>query len=150
MLTSFYFCILYYCRIYLNYHTEDQVLAGSVLGTCFALFWYILTEGQHSLSLRSYCLQLSLLQWLLIRDYSRVEYAPVEEYSAMAIYVSDIQPLLTPSQVKKETMQFLPLAGADTHNRRENTTFTKPLGPGQFSRLRERHNTSMSSVVDRS
>jgi len=33
-----------YSRVYLQYHTEDQVVAGSVIGSVAALFWFLVTQ----------------------------------------------------------------------------------------------------------
>lgn len=69
-------------RIYLSYHTTEQVLVGYTLGTLFGLGWLVTIEPW-SRSLFSPSSKLSPL-WnaLLIRDCTDVPNVPLVEFEA--------------------------------------------------------------------
>jgi len=84
--TSFRLCL----RYYLGYHFADQIYVGAAAGVCVGFAWHSLymrfcvcsrTTSGYNLS-EKIC-SLALMKWIGLRDYSRVEYAPMEEYSAM-------------------------------------------------------------------
>jgi dolichyldiphosphatase len=66
--------IVAYSRVYLNYHTCEQVFVGGFCGTCFAIYWFV-----HEKSIESFLKRLFSLPYfriLGVRDFS-----PLKEYA---------------------------------------------------------------------
>jgi dolichyldiphosphatase len=72
-----------FARVYLLYHSMEQVVVGAILGTVVAVLWYSFMNSKMIKSLSRALCQSALFQFLLIRDYADVEYACFEEYQAM-------------------------------------------------------------------
>ena len=68
-----------YSRVYLNYHTFDQVLCGCLVGIIYACFWYFL-KMKYLDPVGIWLCKSKLFQWLCIRDYSHFGYVSVDEY----------------------------------------------------------------------
>lgn len=71
-------------RIYLGYHTLNQVIIGSLVGISFGLFWYSTTKFLHSHGIIDYILDLSISQKLYIRDMGIVDNVARYEYEQWA------------------------------------------------------------------
>lgn len=87
-----YSCILFifativsYSRLYLHYHTADQVVVGAIVGALIGLSWYQFSRFVLPFIESSIC-SLSWMKWLCVRDYSEVDYSPCEEYLALQVY----------------------------------------------------------------
>lgn len=70
-------------RIYLNYHTYEQVIVGTLIGTTFGLGWFHLTHSKMMNSMFTYICNMPLARYLLIRNYKDLEYAILEEYKIL-------------------------------------------------------------------
>ncbi|KAL1922461.1 uncharacterized protein VTP21DRAFT_10000 [Calcarisporiella thermophila] len=58
-----------YSRIYLNYHTTEQVLIGALVGSLFAIMWNFLIEKiVRPCGLVRWALELPIAHWLSVRD----------------------------------------------------------------------------------
>jgi len=55
-------------RVYLNYHTEKQVLVGCTAGTVIAVTWFIVTSILRRTGWVAWALELPVVQWLRVRD----------------------------------------------------------------------------------
>ncbi len=55
-------------RVYLNYHTVRQVLAGCVAGAACAVGWFGVTAVVRNIGLLAWAVDLPPAQWLRIRD----------------------------------------------------------------------------------
>jgi dolichyldiphosphatase len=55
-------------RVYLNYHTTKQVLAGSLAGSLTAIIWFGITMIARHIGLLRWGLDLPLARWLRFRD----------------------------------------------------------------------------------
>ena len=60
-----------YGRVYLGYHTVDQVVAGSVIGAATAILWFVITQKLLTPWFPWLC-SLRLFEFLLIRDYTDI------------------------------------------------------------------------------
>jgi len=68
-------------RVYLLYHSPEQILAGAIVGTFAGVAWYVVTE----LLLRPYFGSWAahpLARWLLVRDCSDCKDVLVAEFEA--------------------------------------------------------------------
>lgn len=70
-------------RVYLGYHYFSQVLVGAILGGSIAVLWYRMMTSRIIRILFKYLCSTRIGRYLMIRDYSHVGYASVEEYHAM-------------------------------------------------------------------
>ena len=68
LLTLFIAVLVAASRVYLNYHTPKQVIVGSIAGTCFAVFWFGLTEWVRRIGLVEWVLDLDVVRMARIRD----------------------------------------------------------------------------------
>jgi dolichyldiphosphatase len=57
-----------YSRIYLNYHTRGQVIAGCAAGAAYALGWFLATTVARRVGLVDWFLDIPLVKWLRMRD----------------------------------------------------------------------------------
>jgi dolichyldiphosphatase len=55
-------------RIYLNYHTERQILVGCVVGALFAVFWYLFTTYLRRSGWLDWVLDTSIAKFFRLRD----------------------------------------------------------------------------------
>ncbi|KAI0011153.1 PAP2-domain-containing protein [Xylariaceae sp. FL0662B] len=55
-------------RIYLNYHTEKQVLVGCAAGTVSAVGWFIITSILRQSGLLAWALENPIAKWFRVRD----------------------------------------------------------------------------------
>ncbi|KAH0359797.1 dolichyldiphosphatase, partial [Aureobasidium melanogenum] len=55
-------------RIYLNYHTERQILVGCIVGVLFAVFWYLFTAYLRRSGWLDWVLDTSIAKFFRIRD----------------------------------------------------------------------------------
>jgi dolichyldiphosphatase len=55
-------------RIYLNYHTERQILVGCVVGALFAVFWYLFTAYLRRSGWLDRVLDTSIAKFFRLRD----------------------------------------------------------------------------------
>ncbi|KAK6064341.1 PAP2 superfamily protein [Seiridium cupressi] len=55
-------------RIYLNYHTEKQVLIGSAAGTASAIAWFLLTTAVRRSGLLAWGIEHPIARFLRVRD----------------------------------------------------------------------------------
>ncbi|KAI4748347.1 dolichyldiphosphatase [Aureobasidium sp. EXF-12298] len=55
-------------RIYLNYHTERQILVGCIMGALFAVFWYLFTAYLRRSGWLDWVLDTSIAKFFRIRD----------------------------------------------------------------------------------
>lgn len=55
-------------RIYLNYHTEKQVVVGCAAGTVSALGWFAITTAVRRSGLLAWALELPIARFLRVRD----------------------------------------------------------------------------------
>ncbi|KAI4730987.1 dolichyldiphosphatase [Aureobasidium sp. EXF-10728] len=55
-------------RIYLNYHTEKQILVGCVVGVLFAVFWYLFTAYLRRSGWLDWVLDTSIAKFFRLRD----------------------------------------------------------------------------------
>lgn len=55
-------------RIYLNYHTEKQILVGCVVGVLFAVFWYLFTTYLRRSGWLDWVLDTSIAKFFRLRD----------------------------------------------------------------------------------
>ena len=63
--------VVSYGRVYLGYHTVDQVVAGSVIGCATAILWFGITQKLLTPWFPWLC-SLRLFEFLLIRDYTDI------------------------------------------------------------------------------
>jgi dolichyldiphosphatase len=55
-------------RIYLNYHTERQILVGCVVGALFAVFWYLFTTYLRRSGWLDWVLDTPIAKFFRLRD----------------------------------------------------------------------------------
>lgn len=55
-------------RVYLNYHTPRQVVAGCAAGALSAVAWFVATEVARRVGLLTWAIDLPPARWLRIRD----------------------------------------------------------------------------------
>ncbi|KAI0398176.1 PAP2-domain-containing protein [Xylariaceae sp. FL0594] len=55
-------------RVYLNYHTEKQVLVGCTAGTAIAITWFMVTSMLRRTGWVAWALELPIAKWLRVRD----------------------------------------------------------------------------------
>lgn len=55
-------------RIYLNYHTERQILVGCIVGALFAVFWYLFTTYLRRSGWLDWVLDTSIARFFRLRD----------------------------------------------------------------------------------
>ncbi|KAI2609018.1 PAP2-domain-containing protein [Hypoxylon fragiforme] len=55
-------------RVYLNYHTEKQVLVGAAAGTVSAIGWFVITAIVRQTGWLAWAIDLPIAKWLRIRD----------------------------------------------------------------------------------
>ena len=55
-------------RIYLNYHTPRQVVAGCTAGAFSAVIWFAITEAARRTGLLAWAINLPPARWLRVRD----------------------------------------------------------------------------------
>lgn len=67
-------------RIYLGYHTLNQVLVGSMVGIGYGGLWYCLTRWLHSMGLIKWVINLSIAKKMYLRDMSTVRNIAKWEY----------------------------------------------------------------------
>ncbi|CAG8556435.1 10294_t:CDS:2 [Acaulospora morrowiae] len=68
------FLAVTYSRIYLNYHTPKQVMAGSIIGAFFAIAWFFFLENVlRPLGLFKSILDSRLARYFYLRDSSDIE-----------------------------------------------------------------------------
>jgi dolichyldiphosphatase len=73
-----------YSRIYLRYHTADQVLVGAAVGTAFAVLWFLLTERYGATAI-SFLQGFAFIRWLRLRDYQHMPFPPLDEHDALGL-----------------------------------------------------------------
>jgi dolichyldiphosphatase len=59
-------------RIYLGYHTLNQVLVGSMVGIGYGGLWYGITRWMHSVGVIQWAINSSIAKKLYLRDMSAV------------------------------------------------------------------------------
>jgi dolichyldiphosphatase len=67
-------------RIYLGYHTLNQVLIGSMVGTGYGALWYGVTRWVHSVGAIQWLVNTSIAKKLYLRDMSAVRNVARWEY----------------------------------------------------------------------
>lgn len=72
--------LVMYSRIHLGYHTLEQVLVGSGIGTIYAGFWFALTENIRKWGLIDWMINLPLCQALYLRDGRAIDNIAKWEY----------------------------------------------------------------------
>ncbi|KAI8623789.1 phosphatidic acid phosphatase type 2/haloperoxidase [Xylariaceae sp. FL1651] len=55
-------------RVYLNYHTEKQVLVGCTAGAAIAVAWFIVTSILRQIGLVAWAIETPLAKWFRVRD----------------------------------------------------------------------------------
>lgn len=55
-------------RVYLNYHTEKQVLVGCTAGMVIAVAWFAITSILRRVGLVAWAMEIPVARWLRIRD----------------------------------------------------------------------------------
>jgi dolichyldiphosphatase len=55
-------------RVYLNYHTEKQVLVGCAAGSVIAVTWFIITSVLRRIGWVAWAMEIPLAKWLRVRD----------------------------------------------------------------------------------
>lgn len=60
--------VVAWSRVYLQYHTRKQVLAGCLAGTTFAVIWFAATEFVRRIGLIQWILDLDIVRKARIRD----------------------------------------------------------------------------------
>lgn len=55
-------------RVYLNYHTEKQVLAGCAAGSIIAVTWFAVTTVLRRTGWIAWALEIPIVKWFRIRD----------------------------------------------------------------------------------
>ncbi|KAI1814537.1 PAP2-domain-containing protein [Poronia punctata] len=55
-------------RVYLNYHTEKQVLVGCTAGVVIAVAWFVVTSILRQTGWVSWAIDLPIARWLRVRD----------------------------------------------------------------------------------
>lgn len=70
-------------RIYLGYHTYEQVGVGCLVGLSTGTFFHSVAASSSCQMLSNLICSSDMAKWLCIRNYSRVGYSPVLEYEAM-------------------------------------------------------------------
>ncbi|GAA5813014.1 hypothetical protein MFLAVUS_006480 [Mucor flavus] len=71
-------------RIYLGYHTLNQVIIGSLVGIFFGLIWYTVTKLLHSFGAIDFILDLPISKKLYIRDMGLIDNVAQFEYEQWA------------------------------------------------------------------
>lgn len=151
-----------FSRVYLNYHTFEQVLVGAGLGALNASIWSFVCKSKIIICMCEYACRTWLFQFLAIRNYSEIEYCAVEEYIAMTGYVSSLQNLPNYSKTSNAGCCGMSASSVGSyiaerkgHEDEDSTTLdnsksnkshysisplslNKPLGPTSYSRLRQR------------
>ena len=69
-------------RHYLRYHSFDQIIVGAMVGTVFGALWHRMLQLYARLIIDR-VLSWPLVRFLRIRDYSRMGFPPLDEYSAV-------------------------------------------------------------------
>lgn len=86
-LYSFYFLLLAFLvcfsRLYLHYHTLDQVLVGACVGAICALICFKL-QLDYSVSITRFLASLPIARWAHFRDYSFFLFPPADEALVMS------------------------------------------------------------------
>lgn len=67
-------------RIYLGYHTLNQVIVGSLIGIGFGFIWYAIVKLLHSTGTVDWILDLSISKKLYIRDMGLIDNVARFEY----------------------------------------------------------------------
>ncbi len=91
-------------RVYLNYHTFEQVVVGAVLGAFNAFIWSFVCNSKIVVCICDYACKTWLFQYLSIRNYYEIEYSAVEEYIAINGYIANLAYL--PNYAKTSTTRF--------------------------------------------
>ncbi|KAI1424404.1 phosphatidic acid phosphatase type 2/haloperoxidase [Xylaria sp. FL1777] len=55
-------------RLYLNYHTEKQVLVGCSAGSAIAITWFVVTSILRRIGLVTWVVETPIAKWLRVRD----------------------------------------------------------------------------------
>ncbi|KAH8161757.1 hypothetical protein CIB48_g6490 [Xylaria polymorpha] len=55
-------------RVYLNYHTEKQVLVGCTAGSVIAVTWFAVTSILRRIGLVAWAMEIPIAKWLRVRD----------------------------------------------------------------------------------
>lgn len=79
-----------FSRVYLGCHTTEQAAAGAALGALLGGAWSCLLASKMCRRAVESTAKSPLFQWLCVRDYSDIEYSPVEEYLAMKAYIASL------------------------------------------------------------
>lgn len=69
-------------RLYLLYHTKEQVLAGALVGAVLGIAWARISPAVADTLFETPALN-ALFRFLLVRDYRDVVFPPVAEHAAM-------------------------------------------------------------------
>ncbi|KAI9471825.1 MAG: phosphatidic acid phosphatase type 2/haloperoxidase [Benjaminiella poitrasii] len=67
-------------RIYLGYHTLNQVIIGSLVGSLFGLIWYIIVKSLHAIGIIKAILETSIARKLYLKDMTFIDNAARWEY----------------------------------------------------------------------
>lgn len=67
-------------RVYLYYHTVEQVVYGAAFGSLFAVAWFALTHCALSPALFPYLASTGAAEFLLLRDLSDIPHVMWFEY----------------------------------------------------------------------
>jgi dolichyldiphosphatase len=67
-----------YSRIYLGYHTIDQVIVGGLVGSLCGIIWHYFSRRYATLILRLPILK-EVCSFFVVRDYADVVFPPLEE-----------------------------------------------------------------------
>ena len=82
-----------FSRVYLSYHTLEQVIVGAGLGTFNATLWSCICKSKLVLCFCEYLCKTWLFQFLAVRNYAAIEYAAIEEYVVMNGYIANLEHL---------------------------------------------------------
>ena len=75
-----------YSRVYLHYHTFNQVIVGCIVGVGTGMLWYAWLVSV-SVPIANMVRELALAKWFCIRDYSTfISYGPIDEYRIITDY----------------------------------------------------------------
>lgn len=77
-------------RLYLHYHSVDQVIVGAIIGTAFGGIWFRVVDG-HAPDIVGYLRRWPLSRLLMLRDYSQMGFPPTDEYFALSQKTSKLE-----------------------------------------------------------
>jgi dolichyldiphosphatase len=66
--------------VYLGYHTLHQVIAGSLVGTCFGLCWYAIVKLLYSSGIIDTIVNLSIAKMIYLKDMRMIDNVAKWEY----------------------------------------------------------------------